>query len=297
MNSAQAIDTDTISRWWGHPPESGVPGGGGRIGAAVWSGSPREIWAMPDPGTSIIATPLAGYDCEVFIDGRQVSDRRWLPGQPQIMVAGVAPRAALKSNWRMLHIYLPQALVLGAAEELGWGGNVELIDPLGTADPSLTDIMGRAGRELMTDLPTSRLLFDSFGAELAVHLTRRWSNLAGNLPAKPKHGGLAPWQLRRACEAMEAHLEDDIGLDMLAGIAGCSPAHFSRAFKQSTGMPPFRWLLLRRIERAKALLCDPDIPLAEAALSVGFSAQPQFTTAFRRSTGMTPGAWRKQHLL
>ena len=95
---------------------------------------------------------------------------------------------------------------------------------------------------------------------------------------------------------MDAHLGKDIGLDMLAGIAGCSPTHFSRAFKQSTGRPPFQWLLERRIERAQGLLADTRIPLAEVALAVGFAAQPQFTTAFRRLTGTPPGAWRRERL-
>lgn len=75
-----------------------------------------------------------------------------------------------------------------------------------------------------------------------------------------------------------------------------SPTHFSRAFKQSMGVPPFAWLLGRRIERAKDLLADPRVPLADVALAVGFAAQPQFTTAFRRVTGTTPGAWRRERL-
>jgi AraC family transcriptional regulator len=92
---------------------------------------------------------------------------------------------------------------------------------------------------------------------------------------------------------MTAHLGSDICLEDLARIAGLSAPHFSRAFKQSTGVPPFAWRLQRRIERAKELLADHRLALADIALAVGFSAQPQFTTAFRRVAGMTPGAWRR----
>lgn len=109
-------------------------------------------------------------------------------------------------------------------------------------------------------------------------------------------GGLAPWQVKRTCEAMTAQLDADLGLDDLADIAGCSATHFSRAFKQSMGLSPFHWLAERRIERAKQLLEENALPLAEIALAVGFSAQPQFTTAFGRATGMTPGAWRRERL-
>ncbi len=112
----------------------------------------------------------------------------------------------------------------------------------------------------------------------------------------PARGGLAPWQLRRTCEAMQAGLDKEIGLDMLADIAGCSPTHFSRAFKQSTGKSPFAWLLDCKMDHAKRLLADAHVPLTDVALAVGFSAQPQFTTAFKRSTGVTPGAWRREQL-
>ena len=113
----------------------------------------------------------------------------------------------------------------------------------------------------------------------------------------PRVGGLAPWQLKRVCDAMEAHIESDIALEALARLAGISATHFSRAFKQSTGVPPFTWLLQRRIARAKELLIDPSMSLAEIALATGFAAQPQFTTAFRREVGVTPGAWRRKSLV
>ncbi len=106
-------------------------------------------------------------------------------------------------------------------------------------------------------------------------------------------GGLSPLQLTRACDVIEANLQNDVTLTQLAASIGLSPTHFSRAFRQSTGVPPFVWLLQRRVERAKALLAQPDLSLARIALEVGFGAQPQFTTAFRRVTGVPPGAWRR----
>ena len=157
--------------------------------------------------------------------------------------------------------------------------------------PFVTAILDRMASEAIRGDSLGRMYIEYAAIGLAIALLRE-------VESRPilARGGLAPWQLKRACEAMEAQLSDDIGLDMLAGIAGCSPTHFSRAFKQSMGMPPFQWLLDRRIERAQVLLADKRNPLAEIALAVGFAAQPQFTTAFRRVTGVTPAAWRRERL-
>jgi len=71
-----------------------------------------------------------------------------------------------------------------------------------------------------------------------------------------------------------------------------SAFHFARLFKQSTGVPPHRFVVRRRIEHAKALLVSDGAPIALVARSVGFRTPGHFTTVFRRTTGMTPGAYR-----
>jgi AraC family transcriptional regulator len=126
------------------------------------------------------------------------------------------------------------------------------------------------------------LLLDSL---LALHDGRQQS------PAK---GGLAGWQLRRITAFMNEHVHQDVALDELAALAGLTAKHFARAFRQSTGVPPHRWLIERRIERAKTLLTTADLDLAEIALACGFADQSHFTAVFRRGTGVTPGAFRQE---
>jgi AraC family transcriptional regulator len=106
--------------------------------------------------------------------------------------------------------------------------------------------------------------------------------------------GLCGWQLRRVTDFMTEHVADDLALDELAALANLSAKHFARAFRQSTGIPPHRWLIERRIDRAKALLSSGDLSLAEIALACGFADQSHFTAAFRRGTGVTPGAYRRE---
>ena len=161
-------------------------------------------------------------------------------------------------------------------------------------DRSLVAMLELYGRRTLDELnPPSRIEMEARALLIVEHLVRTYHTAR---PAPLRRGGLAPWQLKRACEAMMAEIDRNPGLDDLAEVVGCSPTHFSRAFKQSTGLAPFHWLAERRIEKAKALLEEGGLSLAEIALAVGFSAQPQFTTAFGRATGVTPGQWRRKRL-
>jgi AraC-like DNA-binding protein len=74
-----------------------------------------------------------------------------------------------------------------------------------------------------------------------------------------------------------------------------SEFHFARAFKQSLGVPPHRYLIQRRIARAAEIVKTTDKPLSEVALDVGFSDQSHFTRLFVRVTGETPRAFRHRH--
>ena len=95
---------------------------------------------------------------------------------------------------------------------------------------------------------------------------------------------------------MRLHLAEDIGLPELAALAGVSPQRFKRTFKTSSGLPPYRFLMTLRIERAQELLARSNLTLAEVALASGFSNQSHFTTVFWNQTGLTPGRWRRSAL-
>lgn len=107
--------------------------------------------------------------------------------------------------------------------------------------------------------------------------------------------GLAPWQLRRVKAWLEATGDNSPSVTRLAEECGLSPRHFSRAFTQSTGLPPRRWLLERRVEMAKQLLLQPARPLADIALDCGFPSQSHFTRIFSARVGCSPGTWRRKY--
>jgi AraC-like DNA-binding protein len=128
-------------------------------------------------------------------------------------------------------------------------------------------------------------------AEVILHCRPRINTL-GHLPVfeplAPSRGGLPPVVTQRICEYIESHLEQRIGLEGLAAMAGLSTHHFARAFNQSMGIPPHSYLLSRRLERAERMLRETQLPLSEIAVSTGFSDQSHLARHFRRRTGMSP---------
>src|SRR6516165_7954355 len=123
-----------------------------------------------------------------------------------------------------------------------------------------------------------------------VHLAASLSKTADLAQAHPRiRGGMPPRALRRVREYIEAHLEETISIEALAGIGRLSKYHFARAFKQSEGLTPHDYLLQCRVRRAQELLANTDLPLSEIALASGFSDQSHCARRFRERVGITPG--------
>jgi len=143
--------------------------------------------------------------------------------------------------------------------------------------------------------PLARSVSSRRSPEVLVHSRPRLSML-GDMPApeapRISRGGLSPAVRRRICDYIESHLDAKISLEVLSSMAGLSPYHFARAFRQSFGTPPHGYLLQRRLERVKELIRNSELPLSEIALATGFSDQSHLARHFRRQTGMSPSIAR-----
>lgn len=137
---------------------------------------------------------------------------------------------------------------------------------------------------------TCRLYAESLAVVLAHEVLRLGR---GTRAPTTERGGLAGWQRRIIAQYLEEHLADQVSLAELARLAQLSPYHFARAFKQSFGMPPHRYQISRRIERAKIMLSRPGLSVTSIALELGFSDTSSFTRAFRRFSGWTPICFRR----
>jgi transcriptional regulator GlxA family with amidase domain len=112
--------------------------------------------------------------------------------------------------------------------------------------------------------------------------------------AAPKRRMLTPLQERRVTSRLLDDLAGDTSLSELAALCGLSRSYFIRAFKQSTGMPPYRWLSMERVKHAKALLRGTKLPIAEIAVACGFADQSHLTRVFSKAFRISPAAWRRQ---
>jgi AraC-like DNA-binding protein len=100
--------------------------------------------------------------------------------------------------------------------------------------------------------------------------------------------------MRRATEFLEAHLDGNINLDQVARVCDLSVSHFARAFRQTFRRPPYRWLIERRVARAKDLIASSHLTLAEIAIQSGFGDQGAMNRSFKKILGVTPGMWRRR---
>ena len=132
---------------------------------------------------------------------------------------------------------------------------------------------------------------EALGVIVAHELLRAQGRAARREPLA--RGGLAAWQQRIVASYIEEHLAERIALAALAKLVRLSSYYFCRAFKQSFGVPPHRYHINRRIERAKVLLANPARSVTEVGLALGFSETSSFSAAFRHTTGITPTEYRR----
>lgn len=154
--------------------------------------------------------------------------------------------------------------------------------------PQLAHLMRTLHAEAHAGTPGGLALVEALTTALG-HLLVRHAGVERARPARIR-GGLSAAAKRRVLELIDAALDARLTIESLAREVGLSPAHFSRAFRESLGQPPHRYLLALRLERARRLLATTRASLSEIAQRAGFADQAHFTRLFKRAFGITPGA-------
>lgn len=231
-------------------------------------------------------------DITYTVDGKSIN--RHIPkGGVFFLPAGHECDVALRAALDTIHIYLRSDLF--ADQESGAHNIVGGLAPrLGERDAVLEHLAAAVGETIIGDLPAASLFVDPIVKAIA----NRFIAINYHTPA-PELGKqtqrLNHRQMQRIRDFVEANLENDIRLDMMAAVCCRSTEYFVRIFKATIGVSPYQYVLNLRIERAKALLCEEGTSIADVALQCGFSHQEHLTRMFRRFTGMTPGRYRGTH--
>ncbi len=254
----------------------------GLFGAGTYSrGSGEGLWTSDQHRLVFSLTPLPPM--LLWIDGGPPRNVHPVPDAVTFYPAGLSIRTVGEDS-RYAQVCWSPELYRAIAPDLPAPPD---LDPAVTFQDPLLSQLARSLAEETGQGPMDRLLAESLAAALTMRVARRFAR-SPSLAAPDLPRG----QVRRVLDYIEAHLDEELTLAELAGIACLSPYHFSRCFKRAIGVGPQRYTVQRRVERAKALMRRNDQTLAAVAATVGFADQSHFTAVFRRETGTTPGRFR-----
>jgi AraC family transcriptional regulator len=159
-------------------------------------------------------------------------------------------------------------------------------------DPDLVQSGLQLLQALQSDSSGSGVIYESLARVFVAQLIDRYGQTRD--AAAPAGRGLGPLQYKRVVDHVAENFAKPLPIEELALVAGISPAHFARLFKEVVGDTPHQFVMDYRVERAKALLADRTRALADIAIGCGFSDQSHFNRVFKRLSGKTPREWREQ---
>jgi AraC family transcriptional regulator len=169
--------------------------------------------------------------------------------------------------------------------------NQEISDTGCSVDPLIQAIGSTLRREFYTGAIADLQYLEAIGTVLSGHLIRRWSTGSVALTGR---GGLSSGQLRKIIDLAEAAPMVGLSIAALARQLDMGEHRFTRLFRRSTGLTPYQFLLKKRLDRARTLLEETRVPIAELALELGFGSQSHFTSMFHQRFSITPAAYRRE---
>ncbi|UJB19912.1 MULTISPECIES: helix-turn-helix domain-containing protein [Lysobacter] len=220
------------------------------------------------------------------MDGHERQGVR-LHGRFCVVPAGSSTRWIVSKPARSLLLRLTPSLLREISETMGLSAHAGQLAPsIHVRDAQVECIGWMMQAEDHDAYPGGRVFTDSLASALAARLLALQSRKPA---ASERHAHALPvWRLRHVLDYIEAHLDEDLSLAELAAVAGFSLSHFKPLFKQATGMPVHRFVLERRVERARTLLLEGKKNMGEIALDAGFSHASHMARCMRRVLGLSP---------
>ena len=266
-----------LDRFTGIPPEMVQPALKDTV-ICLHLGGPKRVHRWHNGNKSVQDVELGSL---TFMPARQ--ENRWLTEGPIDF-----------AHLTLSHGFLNQI----AAEEFDREpAACEIMDRVGARDEFVAQLFEALMLALEGGRFEGRLYPESLLVVLTVALVRKHSMLGDRASGAGPHpritkGGLAAWQLRRVVDYMAEFIASDIALNDLTALTGLSRAHFFRAFKQSTGISPHRFLTRMRMDQARMLLETSDRAIGEISPAPGVASARLFAAAFKRHVGLQPRLYK-----
>jgi AraC family transcriptional regulator len=222
------------------------------------------------------------------VDGGPLRQNQARNGEIIVYPAGSEHWIRWREQSEFMLLFLDTSLVAQKASELDLFSSVELIESeKEMSDPLMQQLALTLETEIKEGMNASSPLYvESLVNTLSAHLLRHyavWKPKVRDVPVR--HSSMT---LRHVTEYIHDNLDHQLTLGELALITGMSTYHFARTFKQVTGVTPHQYVLNARVERAKRLLLQGKLSIAEIANRVGFFDQSHLTRSFKRLVGVTP---------
>ena len=237
-----------------------------------------------------IGIALRDQQSDIVVGGKRFTHLR-RTSETQILYISGVEHADFYSPRHGVEILLQNGFMREIAEDL----EVPPVTHIGrslchlTEDPALLNLARRICPFFDAPDTLDPLQADHFIWALGIYVCAHYGDLSSR---RPRVGGLTTWQERLAKDVIEMSLIGGIGLAELAAFCGLRTSQFAHAFRRTTGVAPYQWLMRARIARAKKLLVGATSSLADIALACGFADQSHLTRTFARAVGATPGLWR-----
>lgn len=239
-----------------------------------------------------LAFQLRATKAEFWVDGTRLDFNECPAGHFTFFDYRHSWQANLNQPFDCINFHVPMSASTVFKDDLGPGRLERLNIRPGTPvdDPTVRGLAMALAPVFQAPENASQLFFDHISLALALHLSVTYGE--ASVARLHSSGGLSKQKLNLALQMLDTPARQNVSLTAVSEACGMSVVSFARAFKASTGMPPYRWFNNRRIERAKALLERSVLPLNRIALEEGFSSQAHFSRLFAAATGMTPSEWR-----
>lgn len=268
-----------------------------------WRGLQAQAYRYQSPSYEPVKLPWVenSYLIEIQTSGQTVvleqkikqwTKRHWHRGEMVFFPYGETTQWQWNNSLDTVLFFLPiERWQNTAAEVFECEHCVELVPQFSPEDTTLRQILLLLAQELHSGGVNGSLFVDGLTTALITHLLQHHSTVSS--PFRSSSHGLTSWQFQQIVEFIHANFDKKLSLEELARVAGVGTSYFPHIFRKTTGFSSYQFVLSHRLEHSKKLLANPDLPIAEIGLEVGFANQSHFTTAFRKAYGTTPASYRK----